>query len=325
MFNQEKLSPRDLELLAAAVDQNLSAPEQVEFNKRLGESQHFAESYRQQQKMKQLMAQLPTRSVPHNFTLTRAEAKKAKRSAFWQPMFGWASAISALLFGVIFGSELVFNNYSASPALMAKEAPSLNEAIPMAAVRDEVETPPVDVINWNYSGFDGIGGKGGAGGISNSGGYEINLFLASVPETAVEDQVEEIAVSSAPLDDQTSEAPSEENFEEAAPETREMPEDVMAEPMTIPEEALEEPLPLLGASPQENAEPHEHEAPTIFGIDPEKLGEVIKESDTFHVSALETSEAMPEIKEVVPPSLRLGLLISALLFGIIWLYLKFKR
>ena len=208
---------------------------------------------------------------------------------------------------------------------MAKEAPSLNEAIPMVAPMETGEAPPVDVINWNYSGFDGIGGKGGAGGISNSGGYEINLFLASVPETAVEDQVEEIAVSSAPLDDQTSEAPSEENFEEAAPETREMPEDVMAEPMTIPEEALEEPLPLLGASPQENAEPHEHEAPTIFGIDPEKLGEVIKESDTFHVSALETSEAMPEIKEVVPPSLRLGLLISALLFGIIWLYLKFKR
>ena len=52
MFNQEKLSPRDLELLAAAVDQNLSAPEQVEFNKRLGESQHLAESYRQQQKLK---------------------------------------------------------------------------------------------------------------------------------------------------------------------------------------------------------------------------------------------------------------------------------
>ena len=55
MFNQEKFSPRDLELLAAAVDGVLSASEQVEFNKRLGESQHFAESYRQQQKLKQLM------------------------------------------------------------------------------------------------------------------------------------------------------------------------------------------------------------------------------------------------------------------------------
>ena len=270
MFNQEKLSPRDLELLASAVDQNLSSPEQVEFDKRLGESQHFAESYRQQQKLKQMMAQLPTRSVPHNFSLTRAEAKKAKRSAIWQPMFGWASAISAILFGAIFGSELIFNNYSASPALMAKDAPALNESAPMAAF--EGEAPPVYFINWNYSGFNDIGGKGGAGGISNSGGYGVNIFLANVPDLAVEDQVEEFAVSSAAPSDQISELSSDENFEEAAPETRELPEEVFAEAMVAAEDVLEEPMPIVGASPHVNTEPIEHEAPLIFGIKPEKKG-----------------------------------------------------
>ena len=323
MFNQEKFSPRDLELLAAAVDGVLSAPEQVEFNKRLGESQHFAESYRQQQKLKHLMAQLPTRSVPHNFTLTRAEAKKAKRSAFLQPMFGWGSAISAILFATIFGSELIFKNYSASPALMAKEASSLNESIPMAAF--EGEDLPVNVINWNYSGFDGIGGKGGAGGISNSGGYGINIFVANVPDLLVEDQLEELAVDSEPLVDQSSEITSDDTFEEAIPETRAMPEEALAEPMAAPEENLEEPLPDLNASPEEKAEPLEHEAPTIFGLDPERMGEVIKESTSKFEAESETDSSKPVKGEAVLHSLRIGFLISAVLFGVIWLYLKFKR
>lgn len=331
MFNQEKLSPRDLEILAAAVDGILSTPEQVEFNKRLGESQHFAESYRQQQKLKQMMAQLPSRSIPHNFTLTRAEAKKAKRSSIWQPMFGWASAISALLFGVIFGSELIFNNYSASPALMAKDAPSLNESALMAVPMGADEDLPVHVINWNYSGYDGIGGKGGAGGISNSGGYEINLFMASVPETAVEDHVEEFSLSDEAPADQTSEITPDEAFEtveEALPETRTMPEEAMAEPMVLPEEAMAEPIAIPESSPMETIEPLEHEAPIIYGIDPEHMGEVVRESVTVqdaHDVEPETEAAMPDTNEVVPLSLRLGLLISAVLFGIIWLYLRFKR
>lgn len=323
MFNQEKLSPRDLELLAAAVDQMLSAPEQVEFSKRLGESQHFAESYLQQQKLKQLMAQLPTRSVPHNFTLTRAEAKKAKRSAFWQPMFGWASTISAILFATIFGSELIFNNYSASPALMAREAPSLNEGVPMAMDRNE--DLPVDVINWNYSGFDGIGGKGGAGGISNSGGYEINLFLASDPEATVEDQVEEFAVSSEAPADQNSEETPEETLEEEAPETRALPEEELEVLSEVQEEEVTESEAIPKAVPEENAEPLEHEAPIIYGLDPERMGEVIKESSSKFGAEAETDTSKPVGEEGVPQSLRLGLLISAALFGIIWLYLKFKR
>ena len=337
MLNKEKLSPRDLELLAAAVDGILGTPEQVEFNKRLGESQHFAESYHQQKELKQMMAELPSRPVPHNFTLTRAEAKKAKRSSIWQPMFGWASAISAILFAVIFGSELIFNNYSASPALMARDALSQNESSPMAGSTEADEDLPVNVLNWTYSGYGGIGGKGGAGGgISNSGGYDINIFVASVPEATVENRVEEFVLSSEAPSDQPSEMTSDETFEEAIPEARVLPEEeleepmaipdeAMAEPMAIPEEALAEPLAIPESSPMENIEPLEHEAPIIYGINPEKMGEVIKESVTVHEAEPEAEAAKPESQELVPLSWRLGLLISAVLFGIIWLYLKTKR
>jgi len=325
MFNQDKLSPRDLELLAAAVDQNLSATEQLEFNKRLGESQHLAENYRQQQKLKQLMAQLPTRSVPHNFTLTRAEAKKAKRSSIWQPMFGWASAISAILFATIFGSELIFNNYSASPALMAKEAPSLNESVPMAAQMEADEALPVDVINWNYSGFDSIGGKGGGGGISNSGGYDINIFLADVPEATVEDQVEEFTLSAEAPSEQTSEETSEESLEEAVPETREVPEEEFEALSTVQEEEVAESEAIPKAVPEEDVEHLEHEAPIIYGLDPERMGEVIKESSSNFGAETEMDSSKPVGEDVLPQSLRIGLLISAALFGIVWLYLKFKR
>ena len=331
MFNQEKLSPRDLELLAAAVDECLSTPEQVEFNKRLGESQHFAESYRQQQKLKQMMAQLSIHSVPHNFTLTRAEAKKAKRSTFWQPMFGWASAISAILFGVIFGSEMVFNNFSASPALMAKDVPSLNESVPMAGF--EGEEAPVYFINWKYSGFDDIGGKGGAGGISNSGGYQINLFIENVPENDSEATVEEFALSAEEPADQMPEMTFDEPLEEVITESRALPEEEVEELSAAQEEDATEPDAIFGAGPEaipeasseEEVEPLEHEAPIIYGIDPEKMGEVIRESVTVQDAEFGTEVTRPEIKEVVPLALRLGLLISAVLFGIIWLYLKFKR
>ncbi len=78
-------------------------------------------------------------------------------------------------------------------------------------------------------------------------------------------------------------------------------------------------------TPEENVEPLEHEAPIIYGIDPEHMGEVIRESVTVHDAEFGAEVTRPEIKDVVPLALRLGLLISAVLFGIVWLYLRFKR
>jgi len=72
MIRQENVTSRDLELLNVALDHALTPQEQVEFNRRLSECPYLTTLYQEQRHLKDTMAQLPCRKVPHNFTLTHA-------------------------------------------------------------------------------------------------------------------------------------------------------------------------------------------------------------------------------------------------------------
>jgi hypothetical protein len=139
MIRQENVTSRDLELLNVALDHALTPQEQVEFNKRLSECPYLTTLYQQQRQLKNSMGQLPCYQVPHNFTLTRAEARKAKRAGFLQPMFGWASLVSALLVAVIFGSELIFRSVSLTAPMGSdnSQVSILQEDAPMAPIPEE--------------------------------------------------------------------------------------------------------------------------------------------------------------------------------------------
>src|SRR5690606_24779779 len=132
--------------------------EQIEFDQRLSECPYLTTLYQQQRHLKSTIGQLPCRKVPHNFTLTRAEARKAKRAGFLQPMFGWASAISALLVAVILGSEFIFRNVSLtapmpadSPQVFSLEQGAESDIAPEEATSMLAAAPePVYLLNWGY-------------------------------------------------------------------------------------------------------------------------------------------------------------------------------
>jgi hypothetical protein len=317
MIRQENVTSRDLELLNVALDHALTPQEQVEFDQRLCDCPYLTALYRQQRRLKSTMGQLPSCKVPHNFTLTRAEARKAKRGGFLQPVFGWASAISALLVAVIFGSQLIFNNVSLTAPMSEDSAQTtmLREGPPTEAVPEEgagiktMASEPVYLLNWN-SGYYGIGGKGGGSEVYDTGGVSINIYIdpnaLSTGETA--------AMEGVGAGEIIEPAPTEVM---AIPEAEILPETI---PTVVPE-ATTVPTPSTRV----------HQAPKIYGIDPEKVGTVLKETPNLSLAQLEQpaaeqSQADEAVKSkpVVPIQVSIGLLAAALIFGLIWLYLKVK-
>lgn len=329
MIRQENVTSRDLELLNVALDHALTPQEQVEFNRRLSECPYLTTLYQEQRHLKDTMAQLPCRKVPHNFTLTRAEARKAKRATFLQPMFGWASAISALLVAVIFGSELIFRNVSL-PAPMSSESPqvfSVEEDTETALAPEEaasmltVASEPIYLLNWGYgaTGMGGIGGKGGGGdGLVDSGGFSVNISIS--PEAAYAEDI--------PLDM----AGAGEMIEGMGLEgmIEEPPMEDLSE--VYPEETMLEEEPLMPETVMSTPVPVEREAPKIYGINPETVGTILKvtpDSSTPQTDQLREAQASAaensESKAIVPTQLQIGLLAAAIIFGLIWLILKLRR
>lgn len=334
MIRQENVTSRDLELLNIALDHALTPQEQAEFNKRLSECSYLTTLYQQQRRLKSTMGQLPCSKVPHNFTLTRDEARKAKRGGFLQPMFGWASLVSALLVAVIFGSELIFRTFSLTAPNPADnyETSLMQEEAPMAAMPEEsagfktLGSEQVYLLNWSYgaTGLGGIGGMGGGGDVAESGGVSVNIYIN--PETyysedlAVEGVGAGEIVEDVPMDAIIDAYPEEAVPEQAVPEA-EIAEQEVAEQETIPEE-------MVMAIPA----PMEREAPRIYGIDSEKVGTILKMTpDSSVIQPEQVSEHQLRTEEessserFIPIQVSIALLSAALVFGLVWLFLKFKQ
>ena len=328
MIRKENVNSRDLELLNVALDHALTPQEQIEFNKRLSECPYLTTLYQQQRHLKSTIGQLPCRKVPHNFTLTRAEARKAKRAGFLQPMFGWASAISALLVAVIFGSEFIFRNVSLT-APMPADSPqvfSLEQGTESAIAPEEATSmlaaapEPVYLLNWGYgaTGLGGIGGKCGGGDAAASNGVSVNIYIS--PDVYISDDLAlEGAGAGAGAGGITEDIPMD-MIAGAIPE-EEIAEREVPEQETIPEESLmATPLPM------------KREAPRIYGIDSEKVGSVLKMTpDSSETQAEQPSEAQARTAKedatgsIVSTQIRFALLAAALVFGLIWLVLKIKH
>lgn len=324
MIRQENVTNRDLELLCAALDHALKPEEKVEFDRRLTESSHLANLYRTQRHLKTAMGQIPRRKVPHNFTLTRAEARKAKRGNILQPIFGWASAVSALLVAVVFGSQLFFNNLAFAPApadgppmVMMEEHATLNETASIGIMEEK----PIYLLNWNYGargmgGMDAIGGKGGAS-IDGSGGVNVNIYVD--PEAIYE---ADLLLES---DDILEEMPREDFSVEMLPE--EQIEDSLVDQWAF---SVEEP-PLDEVEAPATKQLH-REPPKIYGIDPDKVGTIVKMNPDFSFGQLEEAtenQAQPieelSNKQPVQTEVSIALLSAALIFGLVWYYLKYRR
>jgi len=243
MDRRENVTAKDLELLNFALDNALSPTEQVEFDRRLTESPHLNTLLQEQKQLKAVLAQLPVRKVPHNFTLTRAEARQAKQRGIFQPLFGWASVISTLVLALVFGSELMFKNLGASAPAMTESAQTylLEEEAPVAMQAEDAQpkiasSDEVYLLNWGAGGIGGAGGMGGGGSDEVPSSFTIDIFVPEMVSAAEMPAEEGYMMNETPPDDMITEV-----FPETVPE--DIPEDLLpteAEPLelTQPEEQV---------------------------------------------------------------------------------------
>lgn len=334
MLRPEQVTLRDLELLSCSLDNALSVEEQIEFKKRLAQSLHLRQKVEEQKQLKRALSALPTRKLPRNFTLTRAEAQKAKKRGFLQPLFGWASAVMALAVMVVFGREVLFNNFAAQKATPQAEQASysldsavMEEASMMADDDLAGENDTVYLINWAGGGmgggaWDGMGGGGTTYQQGNSG-VSLNISVADIKNAEISDTAAGMTTTAEGFALEAQEPVNPPNTGggaltiEPAETTAQMPEDVQLE---------------------EARADADREAPAIYGIDPANLGQVIAEAPPEDIPA-EASETFFEEEvlgqeEISYPETALRerstgwvkwvLLAAALLLGLVWLILKIK-
>lgn len=157
MNMQAKISEKEMTLLCEYLDNELSIKDRARFEKRMQQSPELIQALEDMTALKQNIRSLPCRPVPHQFTLTRSEAEKARRGRFLLPAFGWASAICMMLLAVIFGSEFIFANFSAPQTVSEPTALALqSEFAPESAPAETRSAQPVYLLNW-----ESVGGKGG--------------------------------------------------------------------------------------------------------------------------------------------------------------------
>lgn len=288
MNRQAEISEKEMTLLCEYLDDAMSIKDRAKFEKRLQQSPELKQALADMTALKQGMRNLPVRKVPHQFTLTRGEAEKARRGRFLLSSFGWASVVSMILLAVIFGSEFIFSNFSApqpayeKPVTMMLENEAATESVMKQA--EEEDAQPVYLLNWVSVGGKGGGGAGGiGGGGSITGDFTVGLG-GGLAETYAEDAV--------------------------------------AEPLQA--EALLEPTEAARMLSEEKITAE----PLIFGVREDQLGQVIAvQPDEAPVPSVAASrEAVEAEKEpLIATNIKLILAGLAAAFGLIWLLLRFRR
>lgn len=165
----ERLNDRDWILISAYLDARLSPADSARVEKRIKEDHRFKQSLDEIAYTKQLLAALPPKRAPRNFTLSPQPVQKPLRGLWLQPALSFISVSAAVLLVVIFSF-----NYLGMGLTRQAAAPQAE----MVAVDSVVDGTAPAIINWNpvpgmgggaadtkevYTGGDGIGGAGGPG------------------------------------------------------------------------------------------------------------------------------------------------------------------
>ena len=94
MKKQRNLSSRDLRLLSAYLDGELTDREQIQAEKLLREMTNASSTLEDLQMVKDILGLLPSRTVPRNFMIAESEARKSHIPAI-SIALRYASAVSA--------------------------------------------------------------------------------------------------------------------------------------------------------------------------------------------------------------------------------------
>lgn len=102
-MSKRKISSRDLELLSAYLDGQLSSKDTAHLETRLWEDEALRNALDELDRTRTMLRSLPRKRAPRNFTLS-AEYVQQRSSSRLYPIFGFASALAAvLLLAVLLG------------------------------------------------------------------------------------------------------------------------------------------------------------------------------------------------------------------------------
>ena len=212
-----RLINRDWKLITSYFDQRLSDADKAKIETRRQQDPQFSQSLEEIIYVRRLLASLPQKRAPRNFTLAHAGVKAPRRALWLQPALSFVSIAAMLALVAVFS----FNYLGAGTAPQAKQP----QPAMMAAESNNAEPHAPMIINWNgaysmgggdsrtaaYSQADGIGGAGGPGfslsqpGAGGGGPLESSELsplvieepaIETLPELAAEAFIDEFAAAS---------------------------------------------------------------------------------------------------------------------------------
>jgi len=147
-----QINVNDAILISAYLDDQLSPDEKQRTETRLASDPAFKQALTELAYTRRLMWSLPKKHAPRNFTISPQTVKRPVYQPWLRPALSFVSVAAAVMFVVVFGSELLLNRQARQ---MAPEAAMLSGA----EVAVSEATPYI--INWDPI-QSGGGGGGGA-------------------------------------------------------------------------------------------------------------------------------------------------------------------
>lgn len=147
-----QINVNDAILISAYLDDQLSPAEKQRTETRLASDPAFKQALTELAYTRRLMWSLPKKHAPRNFTISPQTVKRPVYQPWLRPALSFVSVAAAVMFVVVFGSELLLNRQARQ---MAPEAAMLSGA----EVAVSEATPYI--INWDPI-QSGGGGGGGA-------------------------------------------------------------------------------------------------------------------------------------------------------------------
>ncbi len=135
---------RDIELLSASLDGQLSQAEMTRLEARIQSDPALAAALADLRQARAILRRTPKRHLPRNFTLTPKMAGIRPPVPRLVPALSWASAVAMLLFVFTLGVNLLGQiSFGAATSMMAA-APMTNEGYGMGGGPADTQPPAMD-------------------------------------------------------------------------------------------------------------------------------------------------------------------------------------
>lgn len=148
---KNEISNRDLELLSAYLDQELSPKDQARIEARLQSSPELRSILGELHQNRAALRSLPRLRAPRNFTLS-PEFFGIKTKKHTYPIFGFASAISSLVLILVLVGDFLINPAITPKQTLVEQPASLTQAGESVEAMDKLvekaveEIPPTQVV-----------------------------------------------------------------------------------------------------------------------------------------------------------------------------------